>query len=91
VIDLAGAPPGERAELRKVLVDASVRGFREGIGIGAALVILGGLLSLVGIRDPRTRVPAERCPAGALASAGAEATLEAPLEAPLAGVAPESE
>jgi EmrB/QacA subfamily drug resistance transporter len=72
VINAAGAPASEHAELRTALVDASVHAFRTGIGISAALVVLGGLLSLIGIRDPSAEIPAETCPGGALTGASSQ-------------------
>jgi EmrB/QacA subfamily drug resistance transporter len=35
------------------VVDASVQAYRAGLGVGGALVVLGGVLSLVGIVNPR--------------------------------------
>ncbi|WP_354699333.1 Multidrug resistance protein Stp [Paraconexibacter sp. AEG42_29] len=58
---VVGAPVAEAVE------DASVGAFRVGIGIGAVLVGLGGLLGLVGIRNPRREVRCEDCPGGQLA------------------------
>ncbi len=56
VISTSGAPAPERAELRAALVDASVHSFRIGMGIAALLVILGGVVALVGIENPRREV-----------------------------------
>ena len=39
----------------EALVDASVHAFRIGVGIAGLLVILGGVISLVGIENPRRR------------------------------------
>jgi EmrB/QacA subfamily drug resistance transporter len=47
-------------------VDASVHAFHVGIGVCAALVALGGVLGLLGIRNPRRDVSCEDCAAGAL-------------------------
>ena len=58
---------------RSDLVDASVYAFRVGLGIGAGLVVLGGLVSLLGIRNPRREVPCAECPGGALVPANAPA------------------
>jgi hypothetical protein len=46
-------------------VDASVHAFHVGIGVCAALVALGGVLGLVGIRNPRREVRCEDCAEGA--------------------------
>jgi EmrB/QacA subfamily drug resistance transporter len=69
VIDVAGTPRGEVAEVRGALVDASVQAFRIGIGIGAALAVLGGLLALVGIENPKRTVRCQDCPGGPLVGA----------------------
>ena len=58
VIDVAGVPRAERPVVRHALVDASVHAFRLGIEIGAVLALLGGILSLLGIQDPRRADPA---------------------------------
>jgi EmrB/QacA subfamily drug resistance transporter len=64
VIDVSGVPPAERRIVRHALVDSSVHAFRLGIGIGAVLAILGGLLSLIGIQDPRSVAKPPPEPAG---------------------------
>ncbi len=46
---------------------ASVEAFHVGIGISAALVAIGGLLGLAGIRNPRRVVRCEDCAGGQLA------------------------
>ena len=46
---------------------ASVHAFRVGIGISAALVCIGGLLGIAGIRNPRRVVRSEDCAGGQLA------------------------
>ncbi len=73
--DLRGA---ERTLVDEAVRDAAVSAFRLGMGLSAALLALGGALGLVGITNPRRRVPAQQCAggqiAGAPAVAGAEAT-----------------
>jgi EmrB/QacA subfamily drug resistance transporter len=71
VIDVSGVPAGERRVVRVALVDASVHAFRVSIEIGAGLAVLGGLVALIGIENPRRRVPCADCPGGALAGASA--------------------
>ena len=46
-------------------LDASVHAFHVGIGVCAALVAAGGVLGLVGIRNPRRDVRCEDCAEGA--------------------------
>jgi EmrB/QacA subfamily drug resistance transporter len=46
--------------------DASVQAFHVGIAIAAGLVALGGLLGLVGIRNPRRAIACEDCAGGQL-------------------------
>ena len=65
----ARLPPGARAQAHAVLVDASVHGFRIGMGIAAGLAVLGGVIALVGIENPRRRVSCADCPGGALTGA----------------------
>ena len=62
--DTAGLPPREARAVASAVEDASVQAFHVGIGISASLVLLGGLLGLVGIVNPRRRVAAEGCPGG---------------------------
>jgi EmrB/QacA subfamily drug resistance transporter len=69
---LEGVRPGERVLLRAAFDDASVHAFRVADAIAAVLVASGGLVALVGIRNPRRRVAAELCPAGALCGASQE-------------------
>ena len=52
---------------------ASVDAFRWGIGIASLLVIGGGLIGAVGIRDPRRPVAARHCAGGQLAGAPLDA------------------
>ena len=74
VTTATGVPKPARATVHTVLVDASVHAFRIGIGIAAALAILGGVVALAGIVNPRREVRSEDCPGGALAAANKVAT-----------------
>jgi EmrB/QacA subfamily drug resistance transporter len=76
VTSTTGVPSGERAVVHAALVDASVHSFRIGMGVGAALAILGGVVALVGIENPKRRVRCADCPGGALTGAGAAAAPE---------------
>jgi EmrB/QacA subfamily drug resistance transporter len=67
VIDTGGLRGADRTVVRAALVDASVSSFRLGMEIGAALAVLGGLIALLGIENPRRKVLAADCAGGALA------------------------
>ena len=71
VTSTTGVPSAERKLVHATLVDASVHSFRLGMGVGAALAILGGLVALVGIENPKRRVRAADRSAGVLTSAAA--------------------
>ncbi len=68
VTSVAGVAPAERPAVHGRLVDASVYAFRIGMAIAAALAILGGVVALVGIVNPRRGVQCAECPGGALAA-----------------------
>ena len=62
-----------RAQLQAALTDASEDGFRVGMLLMAVLVIAGGVISAVGIVNPRREVKCADCPGGALAGATQDA------------------
>lgn len=68
-----GLDPSTRRQLAQATDAASVSAFRLGMGIAAGLVAAGGLLGLIGLRNPRREVKCADCPGGALAGAPAEA------------------
>jgi len=63
------APPANRPELRGAFEDASVSAFHVSMGLSAALMVAGGLVSAAGIRNPRRKVAAAECPGGAICGA----------------------
>jgi MFS family permease len=65
-------PPPQARALRLAAEQASVHSFHIGMAVAAALVAVGGLVGLAGIRNPRRRVSAERCPGGQLVGASRE-------------------
>ncbi len=69
VLDTPGLHGPDRTLIRTALVDASVSSFRLGMEIGAALAVLGGIVALVGIVNPRRKVLAADCAGGALTGA----------------------
>jgi EmrB/QacA subfamily drug resistance transporter len=66
-------PPAEARVVTRAAEDAAVAAFHRGVGIAAALVAVGGLLGVAGIRNPRRVVACEGCPGGQLTGAPAEA------------------
>jgi hypothetical protein len=73
----------DQVVVKRALDSASQKSFHVGIGVAAALVFLGGVISLAGIENPRRQVRAEECPGGAICGASrdaADATRRAPAE-----------
>jgi hypothetical protein len=66
VVNVSTVPPPQRPVVRHALLDASVYAFHIGIAISGGLAIVGGLVALVGIQNPRRRVPSADCPGGPL-------------------------
>ena len=68
----------DKARLDDTLAHASVSAFRVGIGIAGGLVMLGGVVSALGIRNPRRKVSAAECPGGAICGASEELAKDLP-------------
>jgi EmrB/QacA subfamily drug resistance transporter len=81
-------PPPERPVVKKALEQASESAFHLGLGIGAVLVMAGGVVSLVGIQNPRRSVPCRDCPGGALVGASEDVGRLPVVELPEAAGAP---
>lgn len=71
--DVEGLPPAEGAAIASAVEAASLDAFHHGMGIAGVLVGLGGVIGLVGIRNPRREVLAEECAGGQLAGAPRDA------------------
>ena len=80
VVSVEGVPERIDASVRESGEDASVGAFHVGIGISALLVALGGVLGLVGIRNPRRRVAAADCAGGQLAGHPREGASQSPCD-----------
>jgi EmrB/QacA subfamily drug resistance transporter len=79
-VEVQGVPGGVQASVRDAAQDASVDAFRVGVGIATALVALGGILGLVGIRNPRREVSAADCAGGQFAGHPREGTRQSPCD-----------
>lgn len=66
-------PPAEARVVAQAAEAASESAFHTGARIAALLVALGGILGLVGIRNPRREVPCADCPGGQFAGAPLDA------------------
>jgi hypothetical protein len=79
-VEVQGVPEEVQESVREAGEDASVAAFRVGIGIATILVALGGILGLVGIRNPRRPVSAADCPGGQLAGHPRDGTRQSPCD-----------
>jgi EmrB/QacA subfamily drug resistance transporter len=73
-VDPGSLPPNEGRFVASAAENASVSAFHTGVGIASLLVALGGVLGLVGIRNPRRDVPCADCPGGQFAGAPVDAS-----------------
>jgi EmrB/QacA subfamily drug resistance transporter len=79
-VSVDGVPADVERSVADAAEDASVTSFHVGIGIATTLVALGGVLGLVGIRNPRRRVDARDCPGGQLAGVPREGARHSPCD-----------
>jgi predicted MFS family arabinose efflux permease len=79
-VEVQGVPEEVHASVREAGQDASVGAFRVGIAIATVLVALGGLLGLLGIRNPQRRVEARECPGGQLVGHPRDGTRQSPCD-----------
>jgi hypothetical protein len=75
-------PASERTRVAAALDAASVDAFRAATALAGILMLIGGAVSAVGVRDPRREVAAAECPGGAIFGAARDAGQEAPAPAP---------
>jgi EmrB/QacA subfamily drug resistance transporter len=73
------------AAVADAVQSASVHAFHVGMGISTVLVALGGVLGVIGIRNPRRAVRCQDCPGGQFAGQPLDAVRE---RAPASGPAP---
>ena len=83
VIDVGGLAGVQRTEVQAAQIDASVQSFRIGMVISASLAVLGGVVALVGIENPKRRVRCADCPGGALAGASTDTAGSVTLPQPV--------
>ncbi|MGH2950896.1 MAG: MFS transporter, partial [Solirubrobacterales bacterium] len=69
--DASEVPEAQRETLEAAITDSSESAFQLGAGIGAALMVLGGLIALLGVRNPeRAGRPEHEHAPGPSATAG---------------------
>jgi EmrB/QacA subfamily drug resistance transporter len=71
--DVHGLVSTQASALTRAAEQASLHSFHLGMAIAGLLVAAGGVVGVVGIRNPRRLVRAETCPGGQLVGAGPDA------------------
>jgi EmrB/QacA subfamily drug resistance transporter len=67
--DVHGLLSAQASALTKAAEQASLHSFHLGMAIVGLLVAAGGVVGVVGIRNPKGEIPAETCPGGQLVGA----------------------
>jgi EmrB/QacA subfamily drug resistance transporter len=67
--DVHGLASAQASALTRAAEQASLHSFHLGMAIAGLLVAVGGIVGVVGIRNPKGEVPAESCPGGQLVGA----------------------
>jgi hypothetical protein len=80
VVKVKGVPPPVARRVEGAARDASVSAFRLGMVIATLMVALGGVLGLLGIRNPRREVKSEDCAGGQLVGSPQEAAKQSPCD-----------
>jgi MFS family permease len=70
--DVHGLISAQANTLTKAAEQASLHSFHLGMAIAGLLVAAGGVVGVVGIRNPKGAIPAETCPGGQLVGASSE-------------------
>jgi MFS family permease len=71
--DVNGLPPRQANAITEAAQAASLHSFHLGLAIAAALVALGGIAGVIGVRNPQRKVAAAGCEGGALVGASLDA------------------
>jgi hypothetical protein len=69
VPEVRDLPPSQAHAIAHAAVQASLHSFHVSLVIAAVLVATGGLIGVVGVRNPSREVPAEECAGGQLVGA----------------------
>jgi EmrB/QacA subfamily drug resistance transporter len=76
--DVHGLASAQASVLTKAAEQASLHSFHLGMAIAGLLVAVGGVVGVVGIRNPKGEVPAESCAGGQLVGASSGIAVRAP-------------
>ncbi|MGH8301581.1 MAG: DHA2 family efflux MFS transporter permease subunit [Steroidobacteraceae bacterium] len=74
--DVHGLLNAQASALTKAAEQASLHSFHLGMAVAGVLVAIGGVVGVVGIRNPQGKVPAESCPGGQLVGASLDVAPE---------------